>query len=71
MTIDEAFKHLWLQEASSPKRRLRRRSSHEILVNKDFHHEFKNRQWHTLAKEEGSTGNEEGRMLTGSIQLSD
>lgn len=46
-------------------------SSHDILVNQDFHHEFKNRLWHTVAKEEGSLSNEEGRILTGKIELSD
>lgn len=54
MTLSEAKAHLWLEnsETSSPK--LRRNSSHNILLNKDFHEEFKHKVTNAQAKEEGS-----------------
>jgi hypothetical protein len=43
-----------MQELDSPtKNRLRRNSSHLILVNQDFHQEFKNKVSRAQAKEEG------------------
>jgi hypothetical protein len=43
-----------MQEAESPTRiKFRRNSSHSILVNQDFHQEFKHRLSNAQAKEEG------------------
>ena len=57
MTLSEAKSHLWLhdtEEVIHSPRRLRKRSSHCILMNQDFHEEFKNKVSNANAKEEGS-----------------
>ena len=53
MTLKQTQNHLWLQ-IKSPKKRLRKLSSHAIQMSEDFHYEMSNNIRHANSKEEGS-----------------
>ena len=69
MSLQQAEKHLWMQEAKEDPKRVRRMSSHDILMNESFHAEFNNILKHSVSKEEGSSNNEEGRMFKSKVEL--